>query len=60
MPPAAVGALCDRGACGVSVVLVLRKTQQTTWARVRLVLDLTHYYVSKKEGGATGESDTRA
>ena len=26
---------------------------------MRLVLDLTGYYVSKKEGGATGESDTR-
>ena len=44
-------------------MLVLRKTQQRG-ARVRLVLDLTHYHVSKKgeegkEGGATGESGTR-
>ena len=59
MPAAEVGASCGRGACGVSVVLVLRKTQQRG-ARVRLVLDLTHYHVSKKgeegkEGGATGE-----
>ena len=38
-------------------MLVLRKTQQRG-ARVRLLLDLTHYYVSKKEGGATGESGT--
>ena len=44
-------------------MLVLRKTQQRG-ARVRLVLDLTHYHVSKKgeegkEDGATGESGTR-
>jgi len=35
MPAAEVGASCGRGACGVSVVLVLRKTQQRG-ARVRL------------------------
>ena len=43
-------------------MLVLRKTQRGV--RVRLVLDLTHYHVSKKgeegkEDGATGESGTR-
>ncbi len=44
-------------------MVVVCKTQQRG-ARVRLVLDLTHYHVSKKgeegkEGGATGESGTR-
>ena len=38
-------------------MVVVCKTQQRG-ARVRLLLDLTHYYVSKKEGGATGESGT--
>ena len=46
-----------RGACGVSVVLVLRKPRRRG-ARVRLVLDLTHYYVRRGRAAQGAEQSS--